>query len=360
MQNSVVMRLWNRGRNRGKLSKVLGALASLAALAPGRAFSAPYRSGRVARAAEQRSSSDVNDVPFALILPGFLGSCEDFEDLAEDMRRAGYAAAVAPIAWWHWVPCIGGRSMRPILERIDHAVNQVLTSDFKVKSLASPSYTIMDFFSDFMSNPGGIFQVGGTDDPAEFPPVKPAGDFRCDIPGKGQRIAIVAHSASGWISRLFLSSLEYQGRSFHGADKIHSLVCLGSPHFVANNLVYKNLEYLESKCGKDLPPNVRCLCVGSKGNVISEASDMTRGAYEFCGATPGDEAVDGDGMTPLFSAIAFEAADKLVLENVSHAPVYPAFGPSAELAKERRTKPWYGSPSVLQQWLPWLTKNPLD
>lgn len=216
--------------------------------------------------------SDVNDVPFALILPGFLGSCEDFEDLAEDMRRAGYAAAVAPIAWWHWVPCIGGRSMRPILERIDHAVNQVLTSDFKVKSLASPSYTIMDFFSDFMSNPGGIFQVGGTDDPAEFPPVKPAGDFRCDIPGKGQRIAIVAHSASGWISRLFLSSLEYQGRSFHGADKIHSLVCLGSPHFVANNLVYKNLEYLESKCGKDLPPNVRCLCVGSKGNVISEAS----------------------------------------------------------------------------------------
>jgi hypothetical protein len=36
---------------------------------------------------------------------------------------------------------------------------------------------------------------------------------------------------------------------------------------------------------------------------------MTRGAYEFCGATPGDEAVDGDAMTPLFSAIAFEAAD---------------------------------------------------
>ncbi len=35
---------------------------------------------------------------------------------------------------------------------------------------------------------------------------------------------------------------------------------------------------------------------------------MTRGAYEFCGADPDDD-VDGDGMTPLFSAIAFEAAD---------------------------------------------------
>ena len=73
-----------------------------------------------------------NDVPFALILPGFLGSSEDFEDLARDMRRAGYQAAVAPIAWWHWVPCIGGRSMRPILDRIDHAVNQVLNSDWLV------------------------------------------------------------------------------------------------------------------------------------------------------------------------------------------------------------------------------------
>ena len=35
--------------------------------------------------------------------------------------------------------------------------------------------------------------------------------------------------------------------------------------------------------------------------------DMTRGAYDFCGASGED--VDGDGMTPLFSAIAFEVAD---------------------------------------------------
>ena len=78
---------------------------------------------------------------------------------------------------------------------------------------------------------------------------------------------------------------------------------------------------------------------------------MTRGAYELCGAKPGNE-VDGDGMTPLFSALAFEAAETMVVQNVSHAPVYPAFGPSAELAAERQSKPWYGSPEILQQWLP--------
>eukprot|EP00438_Fugacium_kawagutii_P019158 Skav219347 [mRNA] locus=scaffold76:363478:364188:+ [translate_table: standard] len=216
-----------------------------------------------------------SDVPFALILPGFLGSSEDFEELAEDMRRSGYPAVVAPIAWWHWVPCIGGRSMRPILERIDHAVNQILAASNleSLRSLPSPTYTFFDFFSDFMSNPGGIFKVGGTDDPAEFPPIDPAGDFASDAVDMGnRRIAIVAHSASGWICRLYLSSLEYQGKSFNGADKIHSVVCLGSPHFVADNLVFKNLEYLESKVGKELPPNVRCLCVGSKGSVVSQAS----------------------------------------------------------------------------------------
>ena len=37
--------------------------------------------------------------------------------------------------------------------------------------------------------------------------------------------------------------------------------------------------------------------------------DMTRGAYELCGAMPGDDDVDGDGMTPLFSAIALDSAD---------------------------------------------------
>ena len=211
------------------------------------------------------------DVPFALILPGFLGSSEDFEELAEDMRRAGYPAAVAPIAWWHWVPCIGGRSMRPILERIDHAVNQVFTSNFST-SVVPPTYTLFDLLSDFMSNPGGILKVGGTDDPADFPLVQPAGDFGEKSEAAGQRIALVAHSASGWIGRLYLSSLPYQGKRFEGAGRIHSMVCLGSPHFVANNLVFKNLQYLEDGNGKELPPNVRCLCVGSKGNVASQAS----------------------------------------------------------------------------------------
>ena len=50
----------------------------------------------------------------------------------------------------------------------------------------------------------------------------------------------------------------------------------------------------------------------------------------------------------------------MVLENVSHAPVYPAFGPSAKLAEERLTKPWYGSPEILKKWFPWLKASTMD
>ncbi|CAJ1342030.1 unnamed protein product [Effrenium voratum] len=316
------------------------------------------RAGRKLTARNAESfGRDLQDQPFAVILPGFLGSACDFEDFAEDMRAAGYKAVVAPIEWWHWLPCIGGRSMRPILERIDHAVYQVLANDLEPVALEQPSYTPADFLTDMLNNPGGILKVGGSDDPAEYPEVQPSGaDFtakaRARSPDK-RRLAIVAHSAAGWICRLYLSSVPY-GRTYAGADRVHSLVCLGSPHHVGDSLVFKALKYLEATAAEALPGNVRCLCVGAKGTISGKGSDMTRGAYELCGADPADDTVDGDGMTPLFSALAFEPADKMILDGVTHAPVYPALGPSAELAQDRQSKPWYGSPAILEKWLPWL------
>lgn len=320
--------------------------------------SSPSRRDMSRRAAKTGGSKDQ---PLALVVPGFLGDCGDFEELAEEMRQAGYKAVVAPISWWHWIPCIGGRSMRPILERIDHAVNQAFALEDGVTSVPTPAYNVADFLTDLFNNPGGFLKVGGTDDPAEYPPFEPCGaDFvstsRSQWPATdGRRLALVAHSAAGWISRLYLSNVPYGGRAFDGAEKVHSVVCLGSPHFIANNTVYKALTYLESRAERTLPENVRFLCVGSSGTKAGLASDMTRGAYAFCGAAPDDESVDGDGMTPLFSALAFEPAEKLELDGVTHAPEYPAFGPSSTLAEERASgKPWYGSPEILRKWLPWL------
>eukprot|EP00439_Symbiodinium_sp_Y106_P017855 s6030_g2.t1 len=222
----------------------------------------------ISRRAAETSSKDQ---PLALVVPGFLGDCGDFEELAEEMRQAGYKAVVAPISWWHWIPCIGGRSMRPILERIDHAVNQAFAVEDGATSVPAPAYNVADFLTDLLNNPGGFLKVGGTDDPAEYPTFEPCGaDFVSTSRSKwpatdGQRLALVAHSAAGWISRLYLSNVPYGGGAFDGAEKVHSVVCLGSPHFIANNTVYKALTYLESRAERSLPENVRFLCVGPCG-----------------------------------------------------------------------------------------------
>eukprot|EP00929_Paragymnodinium_shiwhaense_P109579 TRINITY_DN76057_c0_g1_i1.p1 TRINITY_DN76057_c0_g1~~TRINITY_DN76057_c0_g1_i1.p1 ORF type:complete len:370 (-),score=48.54 TRINITY_DN76057_c0_g1_i1:84-1193(-) len=303
------------------------------------------------------------DADLALIVPGFLGSAEDFQGLATDMTAAGYPAVVVPIRWWHWLPCIGGRSIRPILERIDHAVRAAearLANGEAVDSLPEPDYSCLDLLSDLATNPGGFLKVGGSSDPAEYPAVQPAGkDFLITESGERApcRIALVAHSAAGWISRIFLSPVEYGGRTYHGASRVHSLVCLGSPMKLSKSLAFASLRYLVNCVGDKPPDNVRCLAVGASGIRSADSPGLTPGAYELCGAEPGDGTVDGDGVTPQFSSLAFPGAETLPLEGVAHAPAYPDIGPSADLARRRNEgQPWYGSPGILEQWLTWLKK----
>ena len=57
----------------------------------------------------------------AVVVPGFLEGAAEFVGVAEALRKRGIPATVAPIHRWHWIPCLGGRSVRPILARIDHA-----------------------------------------------------------------------------------------------------------------------------------------------------------------------------------------------------------------------------------------------
>ena len=57
----------------------------------------------------------------AVVVPGFLEGAAEFVGVAKALRKRGIPATVAPIHRWHWIPCLGGRSVRPILARIDHA-----------------------------------------------------------------------------------------------------------------------------------------------------------------------------------------------------------------------------------------------
>ena len=61
----------------------------------------------------------------AVIVPGFLSDESDFYELAEALSADGIATAVVPMKLWHWIPILGGRSVRPLLDRIAHAVEHV-------------------------------------------------------------------------------------------------------------------------------------------------------------------------------------------------------------------------------------------
>lgn len=65
---------------------------------------------------------------------------------------------------------------------------------------------------------------------------------------------------------------------------------------------------------------------------------MVAQSYELCGAVRG-EAVTGDGITPLDSALALPKAQQVVIKGVYHGP------------EEHEGKLWYGSEACLDQWV---------
>ena len=79
---------------------------------------------------------------------------------------------------------MGGRSARPILERIDHTVRHLSANGGDVSSVPKYfDYSIMDCIKDFKDNPGGVLAVGGSAEVDEYPKgVSPRGEFMSDVP----------------------------------------------------------------------------------------------------------------------------------------------------------------------------------
>lgn len=310
----------------------------------------------------------------AVICPGFLNDAADFEPLAKALCARGIATAVAPFPLWHWIPQIGGRSVRPVLERIDHAVRHVAAMDDETlaKAVSSgtplkvppPDYGIGDVYTDFMTNPGGVAAVGGSASPDEYPIVEPRGRFQLPTSDPRGRVAVIGHSASGWMARIFLSERAYGGKAYAGASLVHSLVTLGTPHHVGQGVPFVSVEWANRD--PPVPQGVRCLAVGSKG-ILGSSSSFSAGAYAFCVSAEADGAkLDGDGVTTIDSAIGIadgKYVERQILEGVTHycwtsAPFADQLVP--ELTKAfREGQPWYGSDSVLDadgSWVSWLNE----
>jgi len=300
-------------------------------------------------------SRTLPDIKAAVIVPGFLTGASEFKSLAADLTARGIPAIAVPMPAWHWIPCIGGRSMRPMLERIDFAVRHLAAANGNVDAVPDFAYSLLDCWDDFRHNPGGVMEVGGSADPDHYPLVIPRGFFPQAEEPKG-RVALIGHSAGGWISRLYLSRREYGGRAYGGQDLVHSLLTLGTPHGNAPGDAFRGVEWCNREAQYD---GVRGLAVGGIGYPGDRSGELTKSAYAFCCPHGSDGAhYDGDGLTPIDSSLSWDGAKKLALEDVTHFPWSEVFGGdqfAPDLAKmHREGSPWYGSKQVLDQWAGWL------
>ena len=315
------------------------------------------------------------NVKAAVLVPGFLSGADEFASMVEALKERGIPTVVVPMPFWHWFPCLGGRSIRPVLERIDYTIRYVCanvgTVDHEsdnaslLSSIPPFEYSTIDFLRDMLENPGGMLRIGGTDKVDEFPHVDPRGTFR--VPANDEykgRVALIGHSAGGWISRIFLSGRPYGGRVYGGAKLVHSLVTLGTPNADGNGPAFENINWVNQEPHELTKHGVRSLAIGGVGFKGSDWGFLTRGAYEFCCPDGTDgTSYDGDGVTPIQSALALSGADHLQQTGVTHFPWGEVAGGNLvapELFQDYKTgsRLWYGSDEALDEWIDWLKEVP--
>lgn len=223
-----------------------------------------------------------------VILPGYLAGAEPYQEMEANLRTLGIEAVTVPLKRRDWYPTLGGRSVTPILERLDATVQAVL-------------------------NKTGARQIN-----------------------------LVGHSAGGWISRIYIGEVPYQ---VHPADagktclwkahpQVATLVTLGTPHISQERWTKRNLDFVKSNYPGAFYSTVRYRCVAGR-SVYGKRRLGSWFAYSSYQLTCGQGECWGDGITPI-DAAHLDGADNLVLEGVHHSP--------------RPGRSWYGSTEIVPLW----------
>lgn len=205
-----------------------------------------------------------------VILPGYLAGAEDYRELERTLQRFGVAAVTVPLRWHDWVPTLGGRSVRPILQRIDATVKQVLQQS------GSP------------------------------------------------KVNLVGHSAAGWLARIYMGEQPYcidpSGRDscvWHARPSIASLITLGTPHTSLERWTQRNLEFVNLTYPGAFYSDVRYICIAGKAIFGDRWKSWL--AFSSYRLTCGEGNTWGDGITPIVSA-HLKGAENLIVEGAKHSP----------------------------------------
>ena len=268
-----------------------------------------------------------------VLVPGFLSDWRAYADVAEALERSlaratggGVVVDVARVAGADWWPTLAGGDFSVIVDAIDACVR------------------------------------------------------KCSAEVNGAKVCVVAHSAGGWLTRLYLGSEPYCGKAYRGEKFVDAVVTLGAPHASmerypfgrvperrrgegeasslpedarGSSLAYTNLKYpgafYESVryvnvvgdvvAGSPSFDVIGALCDDDDENTVLERLRERWSAYVVgvsYAANCGDASARGDGVCPVATALSLDGAENVILPGVYHG---------ANIGD-----PWYGSPDVIDAW----------
>ena len=227
-----------------------------------------------------------------IILAGYLAGAADYIPIAQKLQAKNLEATVVPLHWWDWVPTVGGRSIAPILERLDQTVNQELD------------------------------RTGAT------------------------KVNIIAHSAAGWLSRIYLGDRPYYDKVWNARAKVAKLICLGTPQRSLEPWAIRNLGFVNDQYPHAFYDDIDYVCIA--GKAVQGAKSLWQKslgqsfsqwlAYSSYELTSGQGDAWGDGIIPIEAAY-LDGATNLAIDGVYHSP---------------RSGKWYGTQEVVDVWARYL------
>ncbi|CAN8063713.1 unnamed protein product [Agarophyton chilense] len=232
-----------------------------------------------------------------IIIPGYGATAKQYQPMAQLLREAlGPAASVSvvPVTLSTWVSTVGGRPITPVLHLLHRTVQQATQ------------------------------QSGASN------------------------VQLVAHSAGGWIARIYLGDTPYPTGSslvWNGARFVSKLICLGTPHRSDEGVTKKNMQFVNDNYPGAYHAHVQYVnIVGNGCSVPQQRSGawrfwepgwFPRVSYRITDKSIGSDAAQGDGIVPLSSAF-LSGAHNVCLKGIWHSP-------SSGGA-------WYGHPDAINYW----------
>lgn len=282
--------------------------------------------------ASDNGSTATNQRP-VLVLPGYLIDSKQMLPLVKNLRQRGYSAMLPPLRWYDWIPTIGGRPLRPVLDLVHYVLAEAASgievgeeTDYEVPL---PDKSTLTGWLEQLKNPSQ----------GRVPVLPYREQVNCN-----QKVAVVASSAMGWITRILLGDgPEYWGRTYNGHEMVDALVTLGTPHYCGGRGISReNMQFVNTHYPGAYFEGIRYACIAgkSKKGERNLFPDFTYQSYELC-AEKGD--VWGDGVIPVDCALGLTGAENVLLDDVWHLPGD---------AKDGRL--WYGSDGIIDEWIQFL------